>query len=95
MLKKAFKWSFDHSGTSPHPPIIFRLYENHGWSIENIPGEVIIVPTYLPHYTDTTLSKNPGISVAFDVYDRKDLAEPTFIDWGTCILHTPLEKIRV
>ena len=59
--------------------------ENHGWSIENIPGELIIFPTYLPHYTDTTLSKSPRISVAFDVYDRKDIAEPTFIDWGTCI----------
>tara|TARA_A100000171_G_scaffold4694_1_gene3865 strand:- start:65 stop:778 length:714 start_codon:yes stop_codon:yes gene_type:complete len=59
--------------------------ENQGWSIENIPGELIIFPTYLPHYTDTTLSKSPRISVAFDVYDRKDIPEPTFIDWNTCI----------
>ena len=59
--------------------------ENQGWCIENIPGEMIIFPTYLPHYTDTTLSKNPRISVAFDVYDRKDLGEPVFIERGTCI----------
>ena len=59
--------------------------EKYAWCIENIPGELIIFPTYLPHYTDKTLSKSPRISVAFDVYDKKELAESTFIDRGTCI----------
>ena len=68
--------------TSTH---YLSLCERYAWSIENIPGQLIIFPTYLPNYTDTTLSKNPRISVAFDVYDRKDLGEPVFIERGTCI----------
>jgi len=59
--------------------------EKYTWSIENIPGQLIIFPTYLPHYTDKTLSKSSRISVAFDVYDRKDLSDPVFIDRGHCI----------
>tara|TARA_R110002124_G_scaffold175_1_gene621 strand:- start:94 stop:813 length:720 start_codon:yes stop_codon:yes gene_type:complete len=68
--------------TSTH---YLSVCENYAWCIENIPGQLIIFPTYVPHYTDTTLSKSPRISVAFDVYDKKDLGEPAFIDRGTCI----------
>ena len=59
--------------------------EKYAWCIENIPGELIIFPTYLPHYTEKVLSKSSRISVAFDVYDKKELGDSAFIDRGTCI----------
>jgi len=59
--------------------------ERYTWCIENIPGQLIIFPTYLPHYTDKTLSKSSRISVAFDVYDKKELATAALIATGSCI----------
>ena len=61
------------------------MCENYSWFIENIPGQVILFPTYMPHYTDETLSKSSRISVAFDVYDKKELADPVFLARGNCI----------
>ena len=61
------------------------ICEKHRWLIENIPGQVIIFPTYMPHFTDETLSKSARISVAFDVYDKKELGDSAFIDRGSCI----------
>jgi len=61
------------------------ICEKYSWFIENIPGQLIIFPTYMPHYTNETLSKSSRISVAFDVYDKKELAEPDFIARGNCI----------
>ena len=61
------------------------ICEKYSWFIENIPGQLIIFPTYLPHYTDETLSKSSRITVAFDVYDKKELANQDFIARGNCI----------
>tara|TARA_R110002020_G_scaffold145931_1_gene320278 strand:- start:16 stop:711 length:696 start_codon:yes stop_codon:yes gene_type:complete len=61
------------------------ICEKYNWSIKNIPGQIIIFPTYVPHYTDETLSKSTRITVAFDVYDKKELANPALIATGNCI----------
>ena len=61
------------------------ICEKYNWSIKNIPGQIIIFPTYVPHYTDETLSKSTRITVAFDVYDKKELATPALIATGNCI----------
>ena len=61
------------------------ICEKYNWSIKNIPGQIIIFPTYLPHYSDETLSKSTRITVAFDVYDKKELATPALIATGNCI----------
>ena len=61
------------------------ICEKYNWSIKNIPGQIIIFPTYLPHYSDETLSKSTRITVAFDMYDKKELATPALIATGNCI----------
>lgn len=40
--------------------------------IENTPGHLTLFPSYLPHWTSKNKSKNPRISIAFDIYAKKD-----------------------
>jgi ectoine hydroxylase-related dioxygenase (phytanoyl-CoA dioxygenase family) len=35
--------------------------------IDNIPGEMILFPSYIVHWTDQNTSKTPRISIAFDI----------------------------
>lgn len=47
-------------------------YEQGVVEIENTPGHLTLFPSYLPHWTSKNKSKNPRISVAFDIYAKKD-----------------------
>ena len=61
------------------------ICKSSNWSVKNIPGQLIIFPTYVPHYTDITNSEETRISIAFDLYDNKQLANENFIEKGNCI----------
>ena len=59
--------------------------ETDRWRIKNIPGQIVMFPSYCPHYSDITTAETPRISVAFDVYDHRGLANPEFIKKENCI----------
>lgn len=61
------------------------LCNKYSWIGENIEGQVTIFPSYMPHYTDVTISKSPRISIAFDVFDKRQIADKVFVDRSTCI----------
>jgi len=51
--------------TSTHYYSICRKFH---WEIKNIPGSLIIFPSYVPHETDVHLGQHPRIMVAFDIF---------------------------
>ena len=55
--------------TSTH---YYSLCKKFHWEVKNIPGSLIIFPSYVPHETDVHLGKHPRIMIAFDILYKRD-----------------------
>jgi|TARA_R110002020_G_scaffold136477_3_gene304341 hypothetical protein len=51
--------------TSTH---YYSICKNFHWEIKNVPGSLVIFPSYVPHETDVHLGPSPRIMIAFDIF---------------------------
>jgi hypothetical protein len=45
--------------------------KNH-WKIKNVPGSLILFPSYIPHETEVHYGEHPRIMIAFDIFFNKE-----------------------
>jgi len=69
--------------TSTH---YYSLCKKFHWEIKNIPGSLILFPSYVPHETDVHLGQHPRIMIAFDLFFNDACgASPNVVEEGNVL----------
>ena len=54
-------------------------FSNQVIKIKNIPGDLILFPPYIKHWTNINKSKKPRLSIAFDIQPSKEFCSPIYL----------------
>jgi uncharacterized protein (TIGR02466 family) len=79
--------TYSTSTVSPHSDLEeSNIYNSREWWVQPVPGDILIFPSHLEHYVETSNSDEDRYCIAFNYFLNGDIASDTFTSKVT--IHT-------